>query len=128
MGKSNFSEQFIKLIKRTGYNLDFMRQTACLVVNLITVDSYVFLFNCTAAVPVSGSMTASLYTLHKCVGDLMLYLWLGCICRISQEYSSLFHHSYLVDFCVFTMVHRLSSGAILPFRNVPTITLHGTVN
>ena len=36
VGKSNFSEQFRKLInryKRIGYSLDIMRQTACLVVN-----------------------------------------------------------------------------------------------
>ena len=41
VGKSNFSEQFRKLInrnKRTGYSLDIMRQTACLVVIPIIVD------------------------------------------------------------------------------------------
>ena len=62
VGKSNFSEQFRKLInryKRTGYSLDIMRQTACLVVNLIIVDGYASLFNCTAAVRASDSMTAS---------------------------------------------------------------------
>ena len=44
VGKSNFAEQFRKLInryKRIGYNLYIMRQTACLVVNPITVDSLV---------------------------------------------------------------------------------------
>ena len=29
-----------------GYNMDIMWQSACLVVNPITVDSYGFLFNC----------------------------------------------------------------------------------
>ena len=41
VGKSNFSEQFRKLInryKRIGYSLGIMRQTACLVVNPIIVD------------------------------------------------------------------------------------------
>ena len=41
VSKSNFSEQFRKLInryKRIGYSLDMMRQTACLVVNPIIVD------------------------------------------------------------------------------------------
>ena len=41
--KSNFSEQFRKLInryKRIGYSLDIMRQIACLVVNPIIVDGY----------------------------------------------------------------------------------------
>ena len=62
VGKSNFSEQFRKLInryKRIGYSLDIMRQTACLVVNPIIVDGYASLFNCTTAVRVSDSMTAS---------------------------------------------------------------------
>ena len=43
VGKSNFSEQFKKLInryKRIGYNLYIMRQTACLVINPTSVDSY----------------------------------------------------------------------------------------
>ena len=46
--KSNFSDQFKKIIKRyktVGYNLDIMRQSACIVVNPITVYSYGFLFN-----------------------------------------------------------------------------------
>ena len=41
-GKSNCSEQIGKLInryKRIGYNLALMRQTACIVVNPIMVDS-----------------------------------------------------------------------------------------
>ena len=60
VGKSNFSEQFRKLINRyksIGYRLDIMRQTACLVVNPIIVDGYASLFNCTTAVRASDSMT-----------------------------------------------------------------------
>ena len=62
VGKSNFSEQFRKLInryKRIGYSLDIMRQTACLVANPIIVDGYASLFNCTTAVRASDSMTVS---------------------------------------------------------------------
>ena len=62
VGKSNFSEQFRKLInhyKIIGYSLDIMRQTACLVVNPIIIDGYASLFNCTTAVRASDSMTAS---------------------------------------------------------------------
>ena len=61
VGKSNFSEQFRKLInryKRISYSLDIMRQTACLVVNPIIVDGYATLFNCTTAFWASDSMTA----------------------------------------------------------------------
>ena len=60
VGKSNFAEQFRKLInrsKRIGYNPYIMRQTACLVVNSVTVDSYALLFNCTTVVRASDSMT-----------------------------------------------------------------------
>ena len=62
VGKSNFSEQFRKLInryKRIGYNLYDMRQTACLFINLSSVDIYASLFNCTMAGRASDSMTAS---------------------------------------------------------------------
>ena len=62
VGKSNFSEQFRKLInryKRIGYSLDIMRQTACLAVNPIIVDAYASLLNCTTAVWASDSMTVS---------------------------------------------------------------------
>ena len=40
VGKPNFSDQFKKIVKRyirVGYNLDIMRQSACLVLNPITV-------------------------------------------------------------------------------------------
>ena len=62
VGKSNFSEQFRKLInryKRIGYSLDIMRQTACLVVNPTIVDRHASRFNCTTAVRASDPMTAS---------------------------------------------------------------------
>ena len=41
-----------------GYNLDIMRQSACLVLNPITFYSYGFLFNCTTVGQASDSMTA----------------------------------------------------------------------
>ena len=63
VGKSNLSEQFIKLINRYKirvYNLDInIWQTACLDINPITVDGYAFLFTCTAEVRPPDSMTTS---------------------------------------------------------------------
>ena len=62
VGKSNFREQFRKLInryKRIGYSLDIMLQTAFLVTNPIIVDSYASLFNCTTAVQALDLMMAS---------------------------------------------------------------------
>ena len=61
VGKPNFSYQFKKIVKRytkVGYNLDVMRQSACLVVNPITVSSYGFLFYCMTVGQDSDSMTA----------------------------------------------------------------------
>ena len=58
---TNFSDQFRKIImryKRTGYNLNVMRQSACLVIDPITVDSYAALFNCTPVDRASDSMMA----------------------------------------------------------------------
>ena len=50
MGRTDFADQFRKIIrhKRIGYNLNDMRQSACLVINPITDDnSFATLFNCT---------------------------------------------------------------------------------
>ena len=50
VGSNNFSAQFIKIIslyKKIGYNINVLQQTACLVVNPITVGNFAFLFNCT---------------------------------------------------------------------------------
>ena len=61
VGNPNFSDQFKKIVKRyirVGYNLDIMRQSACLVLNPITVYSYGFLFNCTTVGQASDSMMA----------------------------------------------------------------------
>ena len=59
VGSNNFSAQFIKMIshyKRIGYNINVLQQTACLVVNPITVGNFVFLFNCTPVGRTSDSM------------------------------------------------------------------------
>ena len=46
---TDFSDQVRKIMmryKRIGYNLNVMLQSACLVINPITVDGYAALFNC----------------------------------------------------------------------------------
>ena len=48
VGSDNFSAQFVKIIshyKKIGYNINVLQQTACLVVNPITVGNFTFLFN-----------------------------------------------------------------------------------
>ena len=56
-----FSFQFRKIITRyrcIGYNLNVMRQSACLVFNQITVENYAAFFNCTPVGRASDSMMA----------------------------------------------------------------------
>ena len=59
--RSSGSFQFRKIItryKRIGYNLNVMRQSACLVFNPIMVDNYAAFFNCTPVGRASDSMMA----------------------------------------------------------------------
>ena len=61
MGRTDFSDQFRKLIirdKRIGYDLNVMPQSACLVINPITVDNFAALFNCMPADRALESMMA----------------------------------------------------------------------
>ena len=71
-GMPDFSDQFRKIImryKRICYNLNVMRQSACLVINPITVDGYAALFNGTPVHRTSDSMMARPKAIH--------YSWLG---------------------------------------------------
>ena len=50
LGRNNFPFQFRNIVicyKRIGYNLNFMRQSACLVFNPFVADNYAAFFNCT---------------------------------------------------------------------------------
>ena len=50
IGKNDFPNHFKKIIvryKKIGYNIDVLRQTACLVVNPIKANRFAYLFNCT---------------------------------------------------------------------------------
>ena len=60
-GRDDFSDQFRKIIvryKRIGYNINIMRQSACLVFNPITVNNFASLFNCTPVGRPTDSMMA----------------------------------------------------------------------
>ena len=60
MDRTDFSDQFRKKIlhKRISYDLNVMQQSACLVINPITVDNFTALFNCTLVDRASDSMMA----------------------------------------------------------------------
>ena len=50
VGKTDFSVQCKNIVtryKKTGYNVDILRQTACMVINPILVDNFASLFDCT---------------------------------------------------------------------------------
>ena len=61
MSRNDFSDQFRKIIlhhKLIGSDLNVMRQSACLVINPITVDNFAALSNCTPVDRASDSMMA----------------------------------------------------------------------
>ena len=54
-----FQRSSLKIIshyKKIGYDVSVLRQTACLVINPITVANFAFLFNCTPVGRTSDSM------------------------------------------------------------------------
>ena len=60
MSRYEFSYHFKKIIvrcKKIGYNIHVLRQTACLVVNLIKVNDFAYLFDCTTVGRASNQMT-----------------------------------------------------------------------
>ena len=66
VSSNNFSAQFIEIIshyKKIGYNINVLQQTACLVVNPITVGNFAFLFSCTPVGRTSDSMMVPTYRL-----------------------------------------------------------------
>ena len=95
IGINDFSFQFRKIItryRRIGYNLNVMRQSACLVFNPIMVDNYAAFFNCTPEDRASDSMMLSrLKAIH--------FSWLG------------------PELLVCCLAHRGSTGVFLLLRS-----------
>ena len=63
------SEKIITRNRLIGYNLNVMRQSACLVFDPIMVDNYAAFFNCTPVGRASNSMMVR----HKAI----YFSWLG---------------------------------------------------
>ena len=56
----DFPYHFKKIIvryKKIGYNIDVLRQTACLVVNPIKVNNFAYIFDCTTVGRTSDGLT-----------------------------------------------------------------------
>ena len=59
VGSNNFSAQFIKIFshyKKIGYNINVLQQTACLVINPITVGNFAFLFKASSHISAYPTM------------------------------------------------------------------------
>ena len=72
VGSNNFSAQFIKIIshyKKIGYDINVLQQTACLLVNPITIGNFAPLFNCTLVVRTPDSMAV--------LTNRLIYWWDG---------------------------------------------------
>ena len=65
-------ENIIKRYKNVGYNMDNMRQSACQVVNPITVYSCGVLFNCMTVGQAPDCMAALTQSVHPLVSALCL--------------------------------------------------------
>ena len=79
MSRAEISDQFRKVVryKRTGYNINVMRQSAYLVVNPITVNNFASLFNCTPVDSVLGPTSSKLCYFSWLGLDLVLSVaWL----------------------------------------------------
>ena len=79
VGSNNFSAQFIKIIshyKKIGYKINVLQQTACLVVNQITVGNFAFLFNCMPMGRTSDSIMIPILRLIYWWDGRGLMLWL----------------------------------------------------
>ena len=83
-----------------GYNLNVMRQTACLAINQITVNNFAVLFNCTLVVRASGSMMPS--TIHLKIS----LVWTGAVSSVAWSTGA----QLLILFCFRYSVIYLLNG------------------
>ena len=61
--RADFSDSFRKVIiryKHVGYNINEMRQSACFIINPVTVYNFASLFNCMAGGHASDSMMGTI--------------------------------------------------------------------
>ena len=79
---------YIKCYKRVGYNMDIMWQSACLDVNPIMVDSYVFFFDCTRLGQASFLITAMIYRFYLLFGAWCLLLARPIVAQLKVFFSS----------------------------------------
>ena len=100
--------------KRIRYNINVMRQSACLVVNPVTVDSFASLFNCTPVGRASDALIGPTYSL------LIYLIWLGLDLVLSVARSSGFNwwFSFAPVFQWYCFTRWGSPGVTLRFCQV----------
>ena len=106
---TDFSDQFRKVImhyKHIGYNLTVIRQSACLVINQITVDGFAALHNCTPVDRVSDSKMARPIHFSLLGPELLSVAWstgasfasdFQCCCLTDQGSPSDMQHVVSVE-------------------------------
>ena len=77
--------------KRIGHNINVMRQSACLIINPITVDSFASLFSCTPVGSASDSVMGPTLSL------LIYFIRLGLDLVLSAAWS--FGVQLVIFFC-----------------------------
>ena len=88
--RNDFSFQFRKIIsryRRTGYNLNVMRQSACLDFNPITVDNYAAFFN--SGVRLYNGLDIKLFILVGSGWSFLSVVWPTGASRLLRTFSKL---------------------------------------
>ena len=111
--RNDFSLQFRNIIagyRRTGYNLNVMRQSACLISNPIIVDNYAAFFNCT---PVCR---ASDYTMGQRYSFYLIWAGASCLLRGPPGFNWCFSFApELVSYFAHWDLHRRAAYLICEF-------------
>ena len=112
VGRSDFSDQFRLIIiryKRNGYNMNFMRRTACLVVNPITVNNFADLFNCTPVGRASDLMFFFLFC-------FVFYLPQRLSVKLAGAWRSVFGRAHRGSTVGLLLLQRFRLGLLLSTR------------
>ena len=117
VGRVDFSDQFRKIIvryKRIGYNINIMRQSACLVFNPITVNNFASLFNCT---PVGRA--SDFCDVTATISQNVLILVSNATCQFHYHWLDIFGLLEEIDiktsvafFKYFSIFHKMKPGKV----------------
>ena len=108
--KKKLIGKFITRYRRIRYNLNVMRQSACLVFNQVIVDNYAAFFNCTPVGRASDSMRAQTYRYMY----LFSLVWAGASCLLLGPSGFNWCFSFAPDFSkLFGAQVSPSSGSLL---------------